>query len=158
MKKLTLLACSLFLFAASGFAQTNDAPATVQNSFKAKYGNVQVKDWDWEDDEEMYEAEFKMNGKEYEAYFTADGTWMKTKAELKKEELPAGVSSALNSGQYKAWNMGDRMEMDTPEGKMYKVKVENKDQTMYLKYDANGKLVETMTKEQKKMKMDAKKK
>ena len=119
-----------------------DIPVAVKNAFNAKYPNMKVTDWDWEEDKDAYEAEFKMNGRENEAYFSPDGAWLKTKTDIKHEQLPTAVRNALASGEYSAWHMSDYAEMDTPEGKRYKVRARKGVDFVYLKYDANGTLLE----------------
>ncbi|MBK0402233.1 PepSY-like domain-containing protein [Adhaeribacter sp. BT258] len=151
MKKGMLLTL-IFCFMALQFARAQsekDIPAAVKNAFTAKYPNMKVTDWDWEEDKDAYEAEFMMNNRENEAYFSADGTWMKTKTDMKREQLPTAVSKALTSGEYSTWNMSDFAEMDTPEGKRYKVRARKGVDFVYLKYDANGMLLEKKDKKDK---------
>ena len=156
MRKAILLTLSLCLFSGQLlFAQSEkNVPAVVTAAFQEKYPNMTVTDWDWEDDKNAYEAEFKMDGKEMEAFFSESGEWLKTKAELDKNQVPAAVSKAYSSGEDANWSKSNYMEMDTPDkGKLYKVKAEKGNAEHYLKYDANGKLVEKMDKaEKKKMK------
>ena len=154
MKKLLLLTLVFVWLAVPMARAQNDArkvPNAVLNAFNAKYPNMTVKDWDWEDDKDMWEAEFMMNGREYEAYFMPDGTWKKTKSELKKSQVPAAVNSALTTGDYSTWKAEDYYEMDSPEtGRVYKAKVKKGDETYYLQYDASGKLVDRKSKDEKK--------
>lgn len=160
MQKLILLSCVALLGAAPlASAQTGsvaaaneaDIPASVVGAIRSQYPNVVVTDWDWEDDLGMYEAEFKMNGREHEAYITPEGTWVRTKTKIKRDQMPAAVMNAIRSSEYGSWRMDDFVEMDTPDkGKLYKVEVEKGNQEFYLKYDANGNLVEKMSKEEKK--------
>jgi hypothetical protein len=103
---------------------------------------MKVTDWDWEEDKDAYEAEFKMNGRENEAYFSPDGAWLKTKTDIKHEQLPTAVRNALASGEYSAWHMSDYAEIDTPDGKRYKIRARKGVDFVYLKYDANGTLLE----------------
>jgi hypothetical protein len=57
----------------------DDVPATVKDALKAKYPTAQVTKWEAEkmDGHLSYEAEFKVDGKEKEAYFKPDGTFIK---------------------------------------------------------------------------------
>lgn len=158
MKKIFLfsLAC-VFLAAPASFAkdtQSDDAPALVRTSFINKYPNVAVKDWDWEDDVELYEAEFVMNGREYEAYFDKEGKWIKTKSEVKKEMVPAKISTALTTGEFRDGKAGDYYEMETPEGKHYSAKVKSGGLEYKVKLDSDGKVIEKKTKDE--MKQDKK--
>ena len=148
MKKTLLLTFAIcfvslqLVFAQKGKLTDPKVPAAVTNAFKAKYPNMKVTDWDYEADKNAYEAEFKMDGKKMEASFSADGQWMKTKSDIKREQLPIAVSKAIASGEYSDWSMSDIAELDTPEGKRYKVKVRKGVDFDYLQYDTNGKLLE----------------
>jgi hypothetical protein len=161
MKKILLLSMSAVLLTLQmAAAQTTtrptdpNIPTAVLDAFNAKYPNMAVKDWDWEEDKNMYEAEFNTNGKEHEAFFSPEGTWMKTITDIKKNQLPSAVSNALSGGEYNSWNMSNYAEMETPEyGKVYKVKVGKGKEEFYLKYDLNGKLVEKKSKAEKKSQM-----
>lgn len=135
-----------------GKAGDMTVPSMVVSAFNTKYPNMKVTDWDWEEDKGMFEAEFKMGGRDWEAYFSPEGAWEKTKASISKAQLPAAVSKAMTSGEYNTWKMDDFMEMDTPDkGKLYKMEAEKGKERMYLKFDASGKMVESKTKEAKKM-------
>lgn len=150
MKRIIFLAEVFCLFAVllvlaqnEAFAISKEVPAKVKDAFNAKYPNTKVIDWDWEEDKNMYEAEFKMDGREWEAYFAPDGAWEYTKTDITKSKLPAAVSSAVASGEYGSWNMEDFKEMDTPAyGKVYKMKVEKGREELFLMFDGNGKMVE----------------
>ena len=151
MKKLLLLllAVCVLPFSAVMAQSDKDIPAEVKNAFNAKYPGMKVTDWDWEEDKNMYEAEFKMNGREMEAYLSPEGSWLKTKSEIKREQLPPAVSKGMTSGDYSSWKMSDYKEMDTPEGKRFKVKAKNGNEEHYLKFDNNGTLLEKMDKRDK---------
>jgi hypothetical protein len=148
MKKTILLIYAVcfvslqLVFAQKGKITDPKVPVAVTNAFNAKYPNMKVTDWDYEADKNAYKGKFKMNGKEMEAFFSADGEWMKTKTDIKREQLPVAVSKAIAAGEYSSWSMSDFAELDTPEGKHYKVKVRKGVDFDYLKYDTNGKLLE----------------
>ncbi|KAA9340584.1 PepSY-like domain-containing protein [Adhaeribacter soli] len=127
-----------------GRAGGHQVPALVTSAFNTKYPNMKVTDWDWERDKGLYEAEFKMDGKEWEAYFTPEGAWEETETEIHKNQLPAPVNKSLTAGPYSNWSMDDYTEMDTPEkGKLYRVKAKDGNKKMYLTFDANGNMLET---------------
>jgi len=67
-------------------------PEKVKSAFAGKFPNASSVKWDKENDEE-WEAEFKMDGKEYSANFTVDGNWKETEYEIKKSEIRCGRPS-----------------------------------------------------------------
>jgi hypothetical protein len=58
---------------------SDDVPASVISAFNAKYPSAQNVEWEAEKTEGhlAFEAEFKMDGKNKEAYFKSDGTFLK---------------------------------------------------------------------------------
>ena len=72
-----------------GFAQTKEkkeVPKVVKEAFQKEYPNTKVK-WDIEND--GFEAEFKMNGKEASAEYDKAGHKLATEISIKENELPA---------------------------------------------------------------------
>lgn len=56
-----------------------DVPSAVLTAFSSKYPGAQNVEWEAEktDGHLAFEAEFKLNGAEKEAYFKTDGTFLK---------------------------------------------------------------------------------
>jgi uncharacterized lipoprotein YmbA len=56
-----------------------DVPQTVITAFQSRYASVMDVSWEVEkeDGHLLFEAEWKENGKEKEAYFKSDGTFVK---------------------------------------------------------------------------------
>lgn len=82
MKKSLLVAGLVALMglgACSDGVKESDVPATVKSSFQAKYPGATDAKWKKEtsDGKKVYEAEFKLDGKEIEAEFLEDGTFHK---------------------------------------------------------------------------------
>jgi uncharacterized membrane protein YkoI len=83
MKNLFIItaAASLLLSScASEFDITEaDVPQIVKDAFKTKYPNATASEWEVEKSEGrlVFEAEFKMDGKNKEAEFKPDGTFIK---------------------------------------------------------------------------------
>ena len=74
-------------------------------SFNAMFPNA----WDveWENERGMVKVEFKIGYREKEAWFLADGTWVKTVTEIPLSEVPAAVISALKNRLGNAWEIDD---------------------------------------------------
>jgi hypothetical protein len=58
---------------------SSDVPASVVSAFQVKYPSATDVEWEAEktDGHLAFEAEFKVNGKNKEAYFRPDGTFLK---------------------------------------------------------------------------------
>ena len=81
LKVLSILAFAIFLGScASEFKIAGeDVPPAVLAAFNSKYPGAQNVEWEAEktDGHLAFEAEFKLNGAEKEAYFKTDGTFLK---------------------------------------------------------------------------------
>ena len=62
---------------------------------------------EWENEHGMVKVEFKIGYREKEAWFLADGTWVKTVTEIPLSEVPAAVISALKNRLGNAWQIDD---------------------------------------------------
>jgi hypothetical protein len=80
MKKLSTLSLLLLTACATEFKiMETDVPAAVLSAFHTKYPNALNTKWEAEknDGHLVFEAEFKLDGKNKEVYFKPDGTFLK---------------------------------------------------------------------------------
>jgi uncharacterized membrane protein YkoI len=94
MKKMTLTVLGIIVFAASSYAV--DVPKAVADAFAKKFPAATSIKWGKENAKE-YEAEFKLNGKSISANFLTDGSWVETESEISSSELPAAVTTAVQT-------------------------------------------------------------
>lgn len=97
-------------------------PSAVKEAFAAKYPSVASPKWELKLGD--YEAEFRNGNREVEAWFKADGTWVKTETDY-LEALPEAVQA------YIAANYPDRVVDDvdwveTPAGDYFEVELEKR--------------------------------
>jgi hypothetical protein len=144
MKKITasFWLCSLCLIGFAAYGQKQNIPQKVLNHFKAKYPSAQVHDWDKERDG-SYEVEFTLNGKEWEAYYTADGSWTRTERDASRNEVPKAVWDGLAKTQYAQWKVDDIEEHQTPQhASVYEIEVKNSGQKASVYLLPDGKLAQ----------------
>ncbi len=98
MKKLFLAIVSILGIAASTYAV--DVPKAIADAFAKKFPAATNIKWGKENAKE-YEAEFKLNGNSISANFLTDGTWVETESEIPAAELPAAITTVLQTS-YKA--------------------------------------------------------
>ena len=70
--------------------KTDDVPGDVTQSFSSEYPSAKISSWALEG--EQYVANFKDDGSNGKAYFTNDGTWIKTTYEIPTSEIPLSIS------------------------------------------------------------------
>ena len=142
MKTINTLLIVFFLTLA-GNAQSvkeNDVPAAVRNAFKAKYPESKAEKWVKE--ENNYEAELTLNGKEYEAAFDVNGKWLETEREVKSSALPQAVKDGLAKSKYSAWTVKEAVEIESPEYKVaYELELTSGKQKVALYFTPDGKIV-----------------
>ncbi len=146
MKKLMILMVFISTMAFTACGQKEHVPANVKTAFSQKFPNAKKVSWDKENAHE-WEAEFKMNDKAYSANFATDGTWKETEYRVKSSELPAAVKSTLKS-KFKSYDLEKAEVSETPEGKVFEMKIENDEHDMEVVMDGNGKVLKKESKKE----------
>lgn len=123
MKKtiLSFFASGLVLMACG---QTPTPPKEVQSAFSKKFSAVQELKWEQEDNE--WEAEFKLNETEMSASFDNSGKWLETETEVKKKDLPAEIFKAVNL-KFEGWEMEEVERIEKPDFKGYEIALEKEE-------------------------------
>ena len=115
------------------------APKKVEKTFQKMYPNAQKTEWELK----RYVAEFKIDGREIEAWFNADGTWMRSKEDVSAKDVPAEVKKAVKD-TYPGWKTEDyEMVTDARGYKHYVVEVEKEgEQDKTVRISPNGKIIQ----------------
>ena len=128
------------IFAFSACAQTKDGvPDKVSSAFSKKFPDAKKIKWDKENKME-WEAEFKIDGKEYSANFDLDGNWMETEYEIKKSEIPAAVKATLDA-DYMGYKIEEAGISESANGKVYEFELKQGKKETEVVIDANGKVM-----------------
>lgn len=98
-----------------------DVPVNVKSAFAQKFPGVQNVKWGKENASE-WEAEFKMNTKEYSANFNSDGTWLETEYEIAPNEIPAAVTNTLGK-EFPGYKLVESEISETAKGKVYEFEI-----------------------------------
>ena len=125
------------VFTACG--QKSDVPAKVKTAFAEKFPNAKKISWDKENATE-WEAEFKMNGKEYSANFDNKGSWKETEYRINKSDIPSAVKSTLDK-DFKGYKIEVAEVSETVDGKVYEFMIEKGNSDMEVVINSYGKLV-----------------
>src|SRR5688500_2976173 len=96
LKKFCLAAViALFSFSVSAQDVNQGAvPDNVVESFNGEFASASDVDWDSQDD--GYEAEFSLNGKESEVLYDMSGNKKMVKTEIERTELPQAIQDKLD--------------------------------------------------------------
>jgi hypothetical protein len=135
MKK-SILVITVLAFGLFACGQT--PPKSVTDNFSKKFASANKIKWGMEDENE-WEAEFKMDGKEMSASFDKEGKWMATEAKLNEKELPANVLKAVKAA-YADWKIESVESIETPEMKGYELEIEKGKEELEIQVTADGKI------------------
>jgi hypothetical protein len=135
---LILSAVLLLSFTACGQSD-NKVPEAVKSSFSQKFSNATNVKWDKENDNE-WEAEFKMDGIKYSANFDNSGAWSETEYQISISDIPEAVKTTLNKE-----SAGSKIEVsevsETKDGKVYEFIISKGENKMELVIDNAGNIV-----------------
>jgi len=116
-----------------------DTPTQVAEAFKTKFPTAKSVKWEKENEKE-WEAEFEMDGKEYSANFSLDGTWLETEHEIKNNELPEAVKMTLKN-EFEGYEIEEIEISEKTNATAYEVELEKAEQTLEVVFDAAGKVL-----------------
>jgi uncharacterized membrane protein YkoI len=134
---------SILVFAASiiisvtACAQTSkDLPLKVKTAFGQKFPAAQNVKWSKENGTE-WEAEFKVDAKEYSANFNSEGLWIETEYEISAGEIPAAVTQTLNK-EFPGYKLLESEISETSKGKVYEFEIKSGSKKTEVALDENG--------------------
>lgn len=115
------------------------APTEVTTAFSQKFPTAKKVRWDKEKETE-WEAEFKVDGKEFSANFTSEGIWKETEHEISKAEIPEDVNMTLKS-EFADYKIEEPEVSETAAGKVYEFIIEKKDSKLEVAIAPDGKVL-----------------
>ena len=128
---------STMAFTACG--QKKNVPAKVKTAFSQKFPNATKVEWGRENAKE-WEAEFKMDGKNYSANYDNNGNWMETEYRVSENELPSAVKSTLSS-KYASSKILVAEISETKDGKVYEVLLKTNGEKSEVVLTTDGKVL-----------------
>jgi len=135
---LTISAVLLISFSACGQPEKN-VPANVATAFAQKFPDALKVKWGKESDKE-WEAEFKMDGKEYSANFDNSGAWTETEYEISTKEIPASVKATIDK-EFAGYKVAEPEVSETPEGKVFEFALSKGTEKIEAAIDVAGKVL-----------------
>ena len=144
MKKIFLLA---LLTAGLAFQSCSDdddltnVPENISTAFQQKYPNITVTEW--EKQGTGYKADFWNNGAEAEAWFAADGSWIRTETDVPNPNanLPQPIRDYVTA-TYAGYYIEDADFVETTSQAYYEVELERQGSAdIYLNIKADGTLI-----------------
>jgi len=139
MKKLFVSVSVVLAMVVCTEAQKKEAPQSVKSAFEQQFKNVSGVKWDQEKTGE-WEAEFKMNGKEYSANFDEQGKWLETEYEINENQIPAAVKNTINTS-FAGYKMKESEISETSKGKAYEFELIKEKEKVEVAITEDGKII-----------------
>jgi Putative beta-lactamase-inhibitor-like, PepSY-like len=144
-KNLIALVVVFALFSVSAFSQKN-LPEIVKKEFTRKYATAQSVKWESEEQNE-WEAEFTLNGKNMSASFDNSGKWMESETAITEKDLPAIVVNALNK-DYQGYKKGEISIYEDSKNKGFELTMKNGESSIEVLIDNAGKIIKKTDKKE----------
>ncbi len=141
-QSLVIVAVLAFSFAAC--SQT--PPKSVTDNFNSKFSGATKVTWDQEEENE-WEAEFKMNGTEMSVSFDNAGTWLETEKEIKLKDLPSSVANSVKD-HYSGYKFGEIAELQKPGFSGYEIGLKKGEEELEIQVNPNGTISSVKTVEE----------
>ena len=134
--KILIIVSALFIGISACGQSEKDVPANVTSAFSKKFSNASGVKWSRENEQE-WEAEFKMDGKKYSANFDNAGMWIETEYEISLEKIPAEVKATLDK-ESAGFKIKESSVAETKDGKVFEFVLEKDKTETELSIDMNG--------------------
>ena len=120
-----------------------DIPTHIQKSFQEKF--PEAKDVIWERVDEIFEAEFTLNGEHIEAEFVMNGKLLMTEKKISKDSLPANILEIIKT-EYADYTL-ESVELVESElmGQVYELEFEKDGKEYEVFFDMSGKMIDSET-------------
>ncbi len=122
----------------------NDVPKPVLDAFARDFPKTQGVEYERKnrDGKTLYEIEYRLEGKERELLYGADGTLVEKSEGLQLTELPAPVLDAVTKG-YPGARVKEAEKVMKPDGALlhYEVEIRDSGQEREIELDATGKVL-----------------
>jgi hypothetical protein len=135
MKRLffTLAIAASFVMMSS-FTTKDDVNPSVLESFKSSFKSAT--DVIWSSNQDIFKAEFVMNGQYISAFYDVTGKMIGVTRNISTVQLPVPLQTSLKNG-YENFGVSDLMEYADEGGTSYYVTLENADTKMIMKSSYN---------------------
>ncbi|MCX6296944.1 MAG: PepSY-like domain-containing protein [Bacteroidetes bacterium] len=117
---------------------SDNLPAAVNTSFKAKFSIAEKTTWEM--DYDNYKANFTVGKSEFSAIFDKDGKWLETDTYMKSTELPKAVRETLAKkyGELSAYKIDDSEKVETEKSTFYRLEIIKGEVTYEIEINEKG--------------------
>ena len=144
MKK-AFLAIALFMAAGvfAGNIKSSSVPAVVKSYIEKNYPRVTPVEWNYEEDGNYYNAEFRINGAEYSIDISPEGRLINSTNEISAAQLPAAASTYIGK-QYPGFQVREARKLVRSGSTYYEADIHGQNSNQMLTFTSNGTLLDTV--------------
>ena len=137
----------LFLLGVSmlGCAQKRNVSQNAEQTLSQKFPKANKVSWEKENEDE-WEAEFKMDGKEFSANFNENGDLLETESEIENNEVPSRISQVM-AEKYAEAKIKKVFKVERKDGIFYEYEFKLNGNTREVLFDSSGNVVKNQTSE-----------
>lgn len=142
MKKNYILAFALAALLGGSACDTLWTDTKVPEAVKVKFGELYptIQQVDWDKEADLYEAEFKISGRERVALFDESGSLVRHAEEIEERYLPATVLAQLQQ-EYTDYKVDEVHRIREKGRTSFRVELEDKMKEVHLYFDTTGTLL-----------------
>ncbi len=129
------LTMAFSVFTMSAFAIDGTINPRVQKSFESSFASA--KDVKWSMVENLYLAEFSVDGQKVSAFYDVEGTLVATARHIAPQQLPISLQSSLKK-RSEGYTLADIFEVNNQDGTSYYVTIDNGEKRIMLKSGVAG--------------------
>jgi hypothetical protein len=130
----------LLLVSLTAFAKETNVPQVVKDTFTKLYPKVTDAKWE-EDEKNIFEAEFKENGKEITLFFNNQGTLIETETTIQISVLPANIEKVVNK-KFAGYIIAEAAKIVDQNGKVaYEIDITKGQLKKEVLFDKDGKFI-----------------
>lgn len=111
----------------------------ITNFINTNYPNARILEYDYDDG--LLEVEIYHDSREKDVYFNGSNSWVITKWDIRRSELPQVVSQALQNSEYASYSIDDIEYIQRPTTEYYLLELERGNREIELKINAQGQII-----------------
>jgi len=138
MKKIVVIL--LFLGITISYAQVENIPQNVKNTFSQKFPSITDVSWFMGDNDEWV-AEFEKENREYAVNFYKEGNWKETVYSIRFSEIPSQIRATLRK-ESPGYRLEDASISETEQNKVYNFQLQKGEDEVELVISFDNKVLQ----------------
>ncbi len=123
------------------YSCNNEKPSrAVLTNFHDMYPTIASVSWEWDKEDQEWEASFKDRGQEIAVSYDQEGNWLETEKEIAQSDIPFFVRDLIEK-RYPGFLLSEIEWIETPQAEGYEVQLSKNDSSVELLIDKSGNIL-----------------